>query len=146
MTQMNTDSIRIDERRPGHSPDQDDPQTYSIIGAAIEVHRQLGWGFLEAVYQEALLIEFAVRVIPFVRESALPVTYKGNVLKCGYPADFICFGSVIVETKALAELSTVEHAQILNYLKASQPGRGLLLKFGTTRLEFKRFVHTPRER
>jgi GxxExxY protein len=117
-----------------------DPQTHAIIGAAMEVHRQLGPGFLEAVYQEALALEFAARAIPFVREAALPIYYKGELLSCSYRADFICYEAVIVELKALQALTGVEEAQLLNYLKATRVERGLLLNFARPSLEFKRMI------
>jgi GxxExxY protein len=117
-----------------------DPRAYSIIGAAMEVHRQLGCGFLEAVYQEAFAHELSLRSIPYRREVELPILYKGNKLSTSYRADFICFDSVIVELKALANLSSVEEAQVLNYLKATGHEIGLLLNFGTTSLEYHRFV------
>jgi GxxExxY protein len=119
---------------------QADDRTYAIIGAAIEVHRQLGQGFLEAVYQEALEIEFRGRAIPFEREVEIPVSYKGAKLRCSYRADFVCFGQVIVELKTLRKLSGCEEAQILNYLRATRYPTGLLLNFGTVRLEHRRFV------
>jgi GxxExxY protein len=120
--------------------DKRDPQTHAIIGAAMEVHRQLGPGFLEAVYQEAMAIELADRAISFVREAELPVFYKGRRLNCSYRADFVCYESVIVELKALQALTGVETSQLLNYLKATRLERGLLLTFGCPSLEFKRFI------
>ncbi len=87
-----------------------DPQTCGIIGAAMEVHRELGNGFLEAVSQAALAIDFSERGIPFQGEVELPVSYKGRRLSCGYRADFICFESVLVETKAISALTAVNRA------------------------------------
>jgi GxxExxY protein len=130
MTQIDTDKEN----------DNEDPLTYSIIGAAMEVHRHLGHGFLEIVYQEALALEFTGRGIPFQRERELPVYYKGQVLPCTYRADFVCSEIVIVELKALKDLSPREYAQVINYLKATRLSRALLINFGSSRLEFKRFV------
>lgn len=120
--------------------DTGDPETYAIIGAAMAVHGELGCGFLEAVYQEALHREFCARRIPFESERELPVFYRGERLNAFYKADFICYGSVIVELKALKQLSGVEEAQVINYLKASGMHRALLLNFGAQRLEYKRLV------
>ena len=122
-----------------------DQQTYEIIGAAMEVHRQLGHGFLETVYQEALSIEFAARGLPFQREVELPVFYKSQSLRCSYRADFICFETVLVELKALAHMSTIHEAQVLNYLKATGLHRALLINFGAPSLEHKRLIFNLRE-
>lgn len=108
----------------------------------MEVHRQLGCGFLEPVYQEALALEFTNREIPFRREVKLTLAYKGHALDTSYCADFICFNSVVVELKALGRMSGTEEAQVINYLKATGHEVGLLLNFGTRSLEHRRFVLT----
>ena len=119
--------------------DRRDPQTYAIIGAAMAVHTALGAGFLEAVYREALTMEFEARAVPFRREASLKIAYREKILSTSYRADFVCFESVVVETKALARLAAAEEAQIINYLKASRLERGLLLNFGAASLEYRRF-------
>src|SRR6266542_2968920 len=120
--------------------DQRDPQSYAIIGACMEIHRQLGHGFLEAVYQEAAAIEFQQKTIPFEREISLPIKYKDVILPTHYRADFICFSEIIVEFKALSRLSNIEESQLLNYLKATGLKRGLLINFGTSSLQYQRLV------
>jgi GxxExxY protein len=117
-----------------------DPRTYKIIGAAIEVHCQLGCGFLESVYQEALALELKIRNIPFRKELTFSVTYKGHRLNSQYRPDFICFEDVIVELKALSKLSSVEDSQLINYLKVTGYHTGLLLNVGGRSLEKRRFV------
>ncbi|MGQ0702912.1 MAG: GxxExxY protein [Gemmatimonadales bacterium] len=117
-----------------------DPETYAVIGAAIEVHRILGPGFLERVYRAALGVEFQRLRVPCSREVTLPVIYRSVVLPVRYRVDFICYGSVLVELKAVTRLSSIEECQLLNYLKASRLSRGLLLNFGGRSLECRRFV------
>jgi len=96
-----------------------DPDTYRIIGAAMEVHRELNHGFLEAVYQEALEEEFKECDIPYCREYNIEIRYKANTLRQLYRADFVCFDSVIVELKSIRKITVIEEAQLLNYLKAT---------------------------
>ena len=117
-----------------------DPRTRAIIGTAMVVHRQLGCGFLEAVYQEALERELLEQNIPFHREVHIPVFYKGRRLAADYRADFVCFDSVVVELKAIQQLTGIEEAQVINYLKATGNEVGLLLNFGAKSLEFRRFA------
>lgn len=118
-----------------------DPESYAVIGAAMEVHRALGPGFLEAVYQDALEIELLNRDIKFTREKVLPVTYKGRPLRTSYKADFVCFGSLIIELKAVSHLDSTHEAQVINYLKATGLEKGLLFNFKARSLQYKRFVH-----
>ena len=122
------------------SADEKDPQTYAIIGAAMEVHRQLGHGFLEGVYHEALEVELEERGIPFEHEARFTVTYKQRPLSCLYKADLVCFGSVLVEVKALDRLTNVERAQVINYLKVTGLSRALLINFGAPSLQYERLV------
>jgi len=118
-----------------------DPRTYAIIGAAMEVHRVLGPGFLEKVYQEALALELDERGIPFEREVLLPINYKGSVLNTKYFSDFVCYEQVIAECKAITGLTGVDESQAINYLKATGFSVGLLLNFGTPSLQYKRLVN-----
>jgi GxxExxY protein len=118
-------------------------ESYAIIGAAMVVHGELRNGFLEVVYQDALAVEFTQRGIPFAREVPLPIFYKGGKLPSTYKADFVCYENVLVETKALARLTTTEEAQVLNYLKITRYSLALLLNFGAKSLEHRRLVLTP---
>lgn len=115
-------------------------ESYKIIGACMEVHKTLGCGFLEAVYQEALAIEFSKQEIPFEQEVKLKIEYKGITLKKEYVADFICYDSIIIETKAANQFTGEHIAQTLNYLKATDFKLGLLVNFGSSSLQYKRVV------
>ena len=106
-------------------------EVFQIQGAIFEVNRHMGSGFLEAVYQECLALEVAERRIPFVAQRALPLTYKGQVLRQAYQADFVCFGTIIIEIKAVRELAPEHRAQVLNYLNATGLKLGLLVNFGS---------------
>lgn len=105
-------------------------EVFAIQGAVFEVYREMGAGFLEAVYQECLALEFANRNIPFQAARELKLTYKGRTLRQAYIPDFICFGQVVVELKALRETAPEHRAQVLNYLKARGLRVGLLVNFG----------------
>jgi len=114
---------------------------YAIVGAAIEVHRVLGHGFLEPVYQEALEIKSRIRELPYEGQKILQIHYKEYLLKKEYIADLVYYDRIIVELKALDTLTTREEGQLLNYLKATNFKVGLLFNFGSRgRLEWKRFV------
>lgn len=120
--------------------EQHDPETHTLIGLAMAVHNELGHGFLESVYQEAFEIELLAAGVPHQREHPLPVLYKGRNLKGVFKVDFLCFGEVLVELKALPTLDNAAVAQALHYLKSSGCKRSLLINFGAPRLEFKRLV------
>ena len=116
-------------------------ESYKIVGAAFKVYNGLGPGFLEAVYQEALEIEFQRQGIPYEREKELKIMYDGVELKQTYKADFVCFGKIIVELKAVSELIDAHKAQVYNYLHATGFKLGLLLNFGCPdELEKERIV------
>jgi len=116
-------------------------EVYAIVGAAMEVYNTLGSGFLEAVYQEALGIEFAGRHIPYEPQKELRIAYKSRMLQKTYVADYIVYGAIVVELKAINHLSSLEEAQLLNYLKATGLPVGVLLNFGANgKLEWKRMV------
>lgn len=117
---------------------QPDSQTFQIIGAAMEVHRHLHRGLREAIYCEALKIEFELRNIPFTAQFPLQMEYKNQTLAGVHHVDFVCFECVVVEVKALSALTPADEAQVMNYLAMGRFERGLLLNFGTKSLEYKR--------
>ena len=116
-----------------------EPLPKGRIGAAMKVHSTLKSGFLEAVYQDALEVEFKKLNIPFKREVEIPVFYDGVKLNSRYRADYICFDNIIVELKALKNITNIEEAQLINYLKATNYRLGLLINFGEKSLVYKRF-------
>jgi len=115
-------------------------ESYSIIGAAMEVHRTLGRGFLESVYQESLALELNIRQVPFSKEQNLELFYKGEKLNKYFTADFICFDKIILELKSVSGLTSEHEAQVFNYLKATQLNLALLINFGANSLQYKRIV------
>ena len=132
---MDTDGAQIDsEKDYPHSE-----LTEKIIGAAFEVHNELGWGFLEKVYENALIAELRDRQIAVIPQPEIPVRYKGKTIGL-YNGDLLVAGEVLVEIKALSALNTVHEQQILHYLKATGIKVGLLLNFGAQRLQIKRLV------
>jgi GxxExxY protein len=119
---------------------QRDERTYAIIGAAMEVHRILGPGNLEAVYHEALEIELTLRTIPFEHKPKLVIHFKGHELTTAYYPDLRVMGRIIVELKARHALHPVDEAQVINSLKCAHHDVGLLINFGEASLKWKRFV------
>ena len=116
-------------------------ETYRILGACFDVYNELGCGFLEPVYQECLEIELDQQKIPFESQKTLKLSYKGSELNKIYQADFVCFGSVIIEIKAVSRLTGEHRAQILNYLHATNIDVGLLVNFGHfPKIEHERFL------
>jgi len=115
-------------------------EVYKIVGAAMEVHKILGSGFLEAVYQEALEKEFILRNIPYQREKQIKIWYKGQELSKYFVADFVCYDHIIVETKALSAMTNEHFSQAINYLKSTKNEIGLLINFGQESLEYKRVI------
>lgn len=115
-------------------------ESYKIRGALFAVHNELGCGFLERVYQDALEVEFRLRNIPYEREKAIQIVYKGEPLGEPYRADFVCYGKVIIELKSVSEILDVHRAQIINYLKATKIKLGFLVNFGEESLNIERIV------
>jgi GxxExxY protein len=117
-------------------------ESYKIIGACFEVYKEKGNGFLEAVYQECLSIEFSEQAIPFVEKPRLRLNYKTRELNQTYEPDFLCFEEIIVEIKAVKLLADEHRAQVINYLKATGKQLGLLVNFGHyPKIEHERFVN-----
>jgi GxxExxY protein len=116
-------------------------ESYAIIGACMKVHRALGPGFLEAVYEEVVEKEFIVQNIPYKRQVKLELYYEGVQLKKHYRADFVCYNSIIVELKAVTQIHSVLYAQLQNYLKCTNMELGLLINFGTPSLTYKRILN-----
>ncbi len=116
-------------------------ESYKIRGAIFAVHRELGCGFLERVYQDALECEFQERGIPYEREKEIQIMYKGKPLGNPYRADFVCYGKIIVELKALSELDGTHRAQVINYLKATKMKLGLLVNFGEISAKVERILN-----
>ena len=115
-------------------------ESYKIRGALFAVHNELGCGFLERVYQDALEVEFRLRNIPYEREKTIQVVYKGEPLGEPYRADFVCYGKVIIELKSVSEILDAHRAQIINYLKATKMKLGFLVNFGEESLNIERIV------
>jgi len=116
-------------------------EAYAIMGACFEVYREHGCGFLESVYQESLALELEMRGIPFVAQQPCTIQYKGHTLRPVYIPDFCCYGSILVEIKALSQLAGEHHAQVINYLKATRMRLALLVNFGHhPQLEWHRII------
>lgn len=116
-------------------------ESYRIIGACFEVYKEMGCGFLEAVYQECLEIELTAQGIAFVPQAELALVYKGSPLKQKYYPDFLCLGKIVLEIKAITNLDEAHRAQVHNYLKATGHKLGLLVNFGHyPKLEYERIV------
>ena len=115
-------------------------EVYAIQGAIFEVSNTLGSGFLEAVYQECLALEFAERGVPFAAKPQLTLSCKGKRLSQTYIPDFVCFGTIVIEIKAASQLTPEHRAQVLNYLRATGLKLGLLVNFGRSRAEIERFA------
>jgi len=116
-------------------------ESYQIMGACFEVYKEKGCGFLEPIYQECLAMELTMQSIPHVCQQELPLSYKGQALLSKYKPDFLCYGLIIVEIKAVSALSDIFRAQVHNYLKATGLKLGLLVNFGSTpKLEYESVV------
>jgi len=118
-------------------------ETYNLLGACFEVYKEKGCGFLEAVYQECLEMELCDRKVDFEARRPLQLSYKGRPLKQAYEPDFLCYGKIIIEIKAVKELTDEHRAQVINYLKATGVELGLLVNFGKyPKVQHERFLNT----
>ncbi|TWT83854.1 hypothetical protein CA13_53270 [Planctomycetes bacterium CA13] len=116
-------------------------ESYRIIGACMEVHTEMGSGFLEAVYQECLEYEFSDRQIPYSPQNQLQLRFKSRTLRSVYIPDFVCFQKIIIEIKGTSDLNDKFRAQMINYLKATEMKLGLLVNFGRHgKLQYERIV------
>ncbi len=116
-------------------------ESYKIQGAIYEVYKEMGNGFLEAVYQECLEIEMNSQNIPFTAQSPLKLNYKGENLKKEYKPDLICYQKIIIELKGVKKITNEHHAQVINYLKATNIKLGMIVNFGSyPKVEIKRLV------
>jgi GxxExxY protein len=118
-------------------------ETFKVIGACMTVHKKLGCGFLESVYQEVLRKEFTKEGIPFEEQKKLNLYYEGEKLDKYFKSDFLCSDKIIVELKSVAFLNKSLESQVINYLKATNKEVGLLINFGEKSLKWKRFINTP---
>ncbi len=132
-------------REPQITQIRRDGRSYAIIGEAMEVHRQLGPGYLESIYHQALALEFGLAGIQFSKEFPLPVFYKGHNLGA-FRADFLCFDTIIVELKAAANLTRADNAQVIHYLTASARPIGILVNFGNSSLEYRRIISSRHQK
>jgi GxxExxY protein len=121
------------------------PESYKIINCCFEVHNELGAGFLEAIYQEALALEFMNQGVPYEQFPEMKVSYKGELLKKKYYPDFLCYDKIILEIKAIETLASDHEAIVLNYIKGTRSPLGLLINFGSQRLQYKRFANTKKK-
>ena len=117
-------------------------ESFAIVGACMKVHRSLGAGFLEAVYEEALEKEFQNLNIPFKRQVKLDLYYDNQKLKKQYRADFVCYDTIIIEIKAVSQIPVAFYAQLTNYLKCTKLELGMLINFGTSSLTYKRIINS----
>jgi len=118
-------------------------ESFKIIGTCMKVHRSLGAGFLEAVYEEALEKEFQIQKIPFKKQVKLELFYDNQKLQKHYRADFVCYDTIILEIKAVLQMPIVFNAQLKNYLKCTKMELGMLINFGTPSLTYKRILNSP---